>query len=96
MGAMAACAWFYLRLSRSWPRLLVLLIGLTVATAIMAVGKWVLVPVQDWGVWPKYGIYRLREALSDVIHAGWIAMTLILPGFLRLQNLPRKVQVPSS
>jgi hypothetical protein len=48
---LAGGAWAYLHGTRPWQRLAALLAGATLAMATMGVGKWLIVPLQDWPFW---------------------------------------------
>jgi hypothetical protein len=59
---MAGSAWLYLRMPGRRGRWLALLGASAAATAVIALGKWWLVPLQDWPQWFQYLVYALGLA----------------------------------
>ncbi len=95
--SLAAGAWGYLRSASSRKRLLALLAGVLLAMLSMAVGKWIIVPRQDWPVW--FGWHSVEterwfESLRTLVEAGWILVVISIPALLNL--LPRPAQPVSS
>ena len=95
--SLAAGAWGYLRSASSRKRLLALLAGVLVAMLSMAVGKWIIVPWQDWPVWSGWHSVeteRWFESLRTLVEAGWMLVVISVPALLNL--LPRPAQPVSS
>jgi len=95
--SLAAGAWGYLRSASSRKRLLALLAGVILAMSSMTVGKWIIVPRQDWPVW--FGWHpveteRWFESLRTLVEAGWMLVVISIPALLNL--LPRPAQPVSS
>jgi hypothetical protein len=79
MACMAAGAWAYLRSPHPRRRIAALLVGVTLAMLTMAVGKWLIVPMQDWPFWftgHPPASERWFEALRTI--PAWVCMTLAL------------------
>jgi len=79
--------WFYLRARTQKQRLITLLCGATVAMWIVAVGKWVLVPSQNWGPW--FGRHpaeteRWFESLRTLVDWLCLSAALLIPSLLNL------------
>ncbi len=56
---------------------------------ITAVGKWLILPYQDWGPYLKkypVEIERWFEALSTLVTLGWMLAVILLPALLGLIN----------
>ncbi|TEU16688.1 MAG: hypothetical protein E3J25_02690 [Anaerolineales bacterium] len=75
---------------RTPSRILALLSEMTLAMWIMAVGKWIIVPRQDWSVW--FGWHppeteRWFESVREVIT--WVWMIIAIPAPALLGLLPR-------
>jgi hypothetical protein len=91
---MAVGVWLYLRSSRRWQRWLVLFTALTLAMLTAAVGKWLIVPMQEWpagsGLHPPE-TSRWPEALPTVVTWGWIMIVMAAPALLALLPRPRQV-----
>ena len=84
--AMAYGAWNYLREDRPFRRFLALLTGVTLAMWVVGIGKWLLVPHQEWTIW--FGTHppeqeRWFEAGTALIGWVWMVIILVLPVFLR-------------
>ncbi len=85
-GFLALGGWLYLRAKMPLPRILTLIGGATLAMWTVAIGKWFIVPLQDWP----------GEHLSgDIFESGWaiaswiaILITMMAPALLTL--LPSK------
>jgi hypothetical protein len=97
MLSLALGAWTYLRGKTTRRRMLALLSGMTLAMWIMAIGKWVIVPRQDWPLW--FGWHppeseRWFESLGEVIAWVWMMVALLAPALLAL--LPRPQEPVSS
>ncbi|HUT20483.1 MAG TPA: hypothetical protein VM366_15105 [Anaerolineae bacterium] len=90
-------AWAYLRGKTTRRRILALLSGMTLAMWIVAIGKWVIVPRQDWPVWFDWHppeSERWFESLGEVIAWVWMMVALAAPALLAL--LPRAQEPASS
>jgi len=93
IGAWACLAvgcWLYLHSANQSRQIVILLCGATLAMWIVAVGKWFLVPIQDWPVW--FGNHsreseRWFEAGRTLADWACIVITLLIPSLLKL--LPR-------
>ena len=80
-------AWLYLRSKQHKARLIILLCGATLAMWIVALGKWMLVPQQNWEVWfqrfpPESE--RWFESLRTLADWFCLFIALLLPAFLSL------------
>lgn len=83
---LAAGAWFYLRSSLPWQRLLALLAGVTLALGVAAAGMWLKAPLQPWtwaGAWNTPETERWFEAWRAVLVWVWLVFFLLAPGMLR-------------
>lgn len=92
MLALAMGAWGYLRASSPVRRTAALLVGITVCMAIMGVGKYFLVPLQDWAQWFRWHsaeTERWFESLRTIASWFWMIVFIGLPGLL--QTLRREV-----
>ena len=86
MLLLAGGAWFYLRTTRPWQRLLALFGGLTLAMAVAAVGKAILYANPSW---QHSGMFTpLSEAMSTVIMWGWLMLGIFTPALLGLLPYP--------
>lgn len=90
MLSLALGAWAHLRGKTIRHRILALLSGMTLAMWTMAIGKWVIVPRQDWPAW--FGWHppeseRWFESLREVIVWVWMMVAFLAPALLSL--LPR-------
>jgi hypothetical protein len=91
MAALALGAWGYLRAKSPAIRTLALLAGLTVCLASMGVGKYFLVPLQDWGPWllgHPPDSERWFEALRTIAIWFWAAVFVGLPGLVQVLRKP--------
>jgi hypothetical protein len=101
MIALALGAWGYLRATTVGMRTLALLAGLTVCMAVMGIGKYFLVPLQDWDPWlPGHPpeTERVFESLRTIVIWFWIALTIGLSGLvqtLRKRDLPLPPATPA-
>lgn len=89
-----ASLWLYLRITQLRRKLLVLGIGITLAMAIEAIGKWILVPSQAWGVlfqWNTIEQATQLEVISIVYTWFWVMVVVFLPALLGL--LPRSTRL---
>lgn len=85
MLAFALGAWGYLQAKTRVGRTLALLVGLTAAMAIMGLGKYFLVPLQEWGPWlPNHPPESQRwfESLRTIAVWFWVALSIGLTGLL--------------
>jgi len=95
---LALGAWLYLRGKTSRGHVLVLLSGMTLAMWIMAVGKWIIVPLQDWPVWSSWhppGIERWFESGREVITWVWMMVAVSGPGLLGLLPREKEATLPA-
>jgi hypothetical protein len=83
MILLAAGGWLYLRSKRTWERVLSLLGGLMLATAVGAVGRAVLFDRADYA-FPRLHFTARTEATSTVTAGIWIAVALLIPAVVRL------------
>jgi hypothetical protein len=84
---LAVGAWGYLRSNTSRKRLLSILAGVTLAMTTIAIGKWILVPQQEWPEWFQWNppqSERWFESLGTLINLGWMLIVLAAPGLLGL------------
>lgn len=91
MAALALGAWGYLRAKSPAMRTLALLAGLTVCLASMGVGKYYLVPLQEWGPWLQSHppeSERWFEALRTIAIWFWAALFVGLPGLVQALRKP--------
>jgi hypothetical protein len=94
---LALGAWSYLRSKDSRKRMLSLVAGLMLAMITMTIGKWILLPQQNWPVWFSWHppqTERWFESLRTLIELGWMMIVLAVPGFLslfliRMDKIPR-------
>ena len=94
---LAGGAWGYLRSTSPRKRLLSLLAGAILAMTTIAIGKWILVPQQEWIWWFQWHppqTERWFESLGALIELGWIMIVLAAPGLLGL--LRRKMDKTST
>ena len=92
--SLAVGCWLYLHSKVQTQRILILLCGATLAMWIVAVGKWYLVPLQNWGPWfERYAPETERWFESGRTVADWfcLVITLMIPALLNL--LPRKQKI---
>lgn len=97
MFCLAAGAWFYLRSPHSRERILGLIIGVTLAMCISAIGKWLILPRQDWNIYfhgypPENE--RWFEAERTLLNLGFLLLVLLAPGILSLFP-PRSAPAPT-
>lgn len=86
MAGLALGAWGYLRAKTPGWRTLALLAGLTVCMASMSLGKYFLVPLQEWGPWlPAHPpeTERWFESLQTIAAWFWAALFIGLPGLIQ-------------
>ncbi len=82
---LAMGAWGYLRSKDSRRRLLSLVFGLMLAMITISIGKWILLPQQNWPVWFSWHhpqTERWFESLRTLIELGWMMIMLAMPGLL--------------
>jgi hypothetical protein len=91
----------YLLSKTKTARMIWLLSAVTLAMVTMAVGKFILVPMQDWPMWFQWHSSeseRWFESLRSLIELGWILLALLAP-YLLLLLPPAKelaVETPGS
>lgn len=94
---LAAGAWVYLRSGGLGRRALTLFTALTLAMMAAALGKWLIVPIQEWpagsGLHPPESS-RWPEALPTAVMWGWIMIVMVAPALLAL--LPRSGHIMSN
>ena len=88
--------WLYLRAPDQKQRLIILLVGATLAMWIVAIGKWVLVPSQNWSPWFEShptDETRWFESLSMI--ANWLCLmaAMLVPA---LMNLVPRMKISDS
>jgi hypothetical protein len=100
MAALGLGAWGYLRAKTAVRRTLSLLAGLTVCMTFMGVGKYFLVPLQDWGPWlPSHPpeTERWFESLRTIATWFWAALFVGLPGLAQaLRKTPPAQSAPTT
>lgn len=74
--------WFYLRITRLGRKLFILGIGITLAMAIEAIGKWILIPSQSWVDMVEQTIQG--EVTNTVYTWFWVMGVVFLPALLGL------------
>jgi hypothetical protein len=79
---LAVGAWVYLRLSRSEARLGTLLVAVTIAIALVGMGKYMLYPQQIWVVHNTFP--RWWEALVPLIDGGILLLVIAVPAVLKM------------
>jgi hypothetical protein len=85
-ASLAVGAWLYLRSREQHQRTLSLLGGATVAMWIVAVGKWYLVPLQNWTVWfERYPPETERWFEAGRTVADWfcLVVAILVPALFR-------------
>lgn len=89
-----ASLWLYLRNTQPGQKLLALGIGITLAMAIDAIGKWIIVPSQNWSIWFQWHTVEEAtqiEVISTVYAWFWVMIVVFLPAWLGL--LPRSIRL---
>ena len=99
MGAIwLAFLWLHLRSAPPRRRLLMLAIGITLAMGVEAIGKWMLVPSQDWPQWFAWHPVpeaTLIEVTSTLYHWFWVMVVVFLPALLGFLS-PSRPYEPAS
>lgn len=83
---LAIGAWGYLASASRARRIAWLLAGLALAMGAVALGKWLIVPLQNWPVWFGWHppqVERRFEALGTVFECGWMLLALLAPALIR-------------
>jgi hypothetical protein len=75
---LALGAWFYLRSQGEWARFGSLFVALTLAIFIVAGGKAIIIPGQDWPFPIDQGLVR-AEVKHTIFMWGWFAAGMLLP-----------------
>ena len=86
--------WLYLRITQLGRKLLVLGIGITLAMAIEAIGKWMLIPSQSWvDLLQPYSVEQtIQGEVTITIYTWfWVMVVVFLPAVLGL--LPRPTRL---
>lgn len=90
-SCLALGAWFYLRVKGQFHRILALTLGATGAMWIVALAKWVLIPLQKWPngypIAPSETT-RWLETSSAMLDWVWILIMLLAPALLGLLPSP--------
>ena len=83
-------ATIYLGSSSPRKRILALLVGVTLAYWIAAIGKWIILPQQSWGAWYGYDhwTYRRFELGSTIAQWGWVVFFMLIPVLLTRISRP--------
>jgi hypothetical protein len=90
---LALGAWWYLRAKGHWQRILALICGATGAMWIVALAKWVLIPLQKWPAgYPVSPSEATRWVETSSALIGWLCILMMLLAPALLDLLP---QVPS-
>jgi hypothetical protein len=90
---LAVGAWLYLRSALGRQRWLALFTALTLAMVAAAIGKWLILPVQDWpGLQgkPIPGFRYWSEVMPTLVEWGWIMIVMAVPALLMLLPRPRQ------
>jgi hypothetical protein len=88
-ACLAAGAWLYLRAREQKARILALLGGASGAVWIVALAKWVLIPLQKWpDGYPVAPSPTTRWVETGVALAGWFMIVLLLLAPVLLNLLP--------
>lgn len=91
---LAAGALLYLRSPQRWQRGMALLSGLTLAMWIIALGKWLLVPSQDWEIWFAWHppqTERWFAARRTLLEWVWMMLFLLAPALIKRLTAVRSV-----
>jgi len=90
---LALGAWIYLKSETSRKRIMALLVGVTLAYWIAAVGKWIVLPLQSWGAWYGYDHWTyLRFQFGSTITGWvWVVFFMLLPALLTLILRPQEI-----
>jgi len=75
---LAAGAWFYVRSNGEWKRFWSLFISLTLTMFIVAIGKAIIIPTQDWPFTIDQGLV-VAEVKHTTILWGWFAFGMLIP-----------------
>lgn len=95
MLSLALGAWAYLRGKTARRRILPLLVGMTLAMWTLALGKWAIVPRQEWPVWFAWHppeSERWFESLGELITWAWMTAALLAPALLSVLPKTRKAE----
>jgi hypothetical protein len=88
--ALALGAWLYLRAKGQWQRILALIFGATGAMWIVALAKWVLIPLQKWPTgYPVSPSEATRWVETGSALVGWLCILIMLVAPALLDLLPR-------
>jgi hypothetical protein len=101
--SLAVGCWLYFHSSEPTQRILILICGATLAMWIVGVGKWVLVPLQNWGPWfERYApeTERWFESLRTLADWFCLVVALVIPAILNLlpqnrQATPQEDPIPA-
>jgi hypothetical protein len=72
-----------LRAATPWARVRALLYGLVLCFLVVSVGKFLLVPLQDWPGNPPTLLQRWSEASSTLVSLVWMVTALLLPALCK-------------
>jgi hypothetical protein len=94
---LALGAWIYFKNPDQVKRILALLVGVTLAYWIAAVGKWYLVPLQTWGAFHghQYETYRWFEFWRTLAEWGWVVLFMLAPMLLTRIRRAEMAGLPS-
>ena len=87
--SLAIGGWLYMRVKRQKQRILTLIGGATGAMWIVAVGTWVLIPLQDWE--SRYSLISMQDVRwtdTSMVVIGWICILLAMIAPALLNFLP--------
>lgn len=87
LSILAAGGWMYLRNDESLKKFLSLYAGMVLSMLTAAVGKAVILPIQDWPVFIDPSSWK-NEAMSTMIMWIWLALIMLIPGLFRLFTRP--------
>jgi hypothetical protein len=88
-ASLAVGAWLYLRAKGQKQRILTLICGATGAMWIIAIGTWVLIPLQDWQ--ERYSLISMQDLRwtdTSIAIIGWICILLAMMAPALLNFLP--------
>ncbi len=95
-ACLALGARMYLKSDSPRERILALLVGVTLAHWIAAIGKGIILPRQSWGAWYGYDhwTYRRFDFGSTIAQWGWVVFFMLIPALLT--QIPRPATTDSS
>jgi hypothetical protein len=86
-------AWIYLKTADQRKRIWTLIIAATLFFGIVAVGQWVVLPLQSWGDFYGYDHWTYRRVMLSGTLTGWVSTLLfmLIPDLLTL--IPQSKQI---